>query len=189
MEKDDITYFALRDAQTETDENLEAAADLYDNLLQGHMQPAMVQNDLTATPLPNEMLQWFEFDFERVDLPDAPLLRRGEAPVWVGSLPGFTVNTGVADAQVQVRAEEFTPDEENEGSVAPHSYAVTIRAHGLDQDLEFTCKDWHQVQQRCRTLEHQLNESHAERHALCQTQDGDLSEEACTFCELGQKGR
>ena len=75
-----------------------------------------------------------------------------------------------------------------EHSEAPKQYDVAIRAHGLDQDEELTCKDWHEVQQRCRTLEQQLDESHAERHASCENQDGDLSEDACAFCERGQKG-
>ena len=188
MNKDDITYFALRDAETETDENLNAAAAMYDNLLRNHTHAVMVQDDITGTPLPNGMLLWFGFDFERAHLPDTPLLKHDDNPVWVGTLPGFTMRTGVADARVEIRAEQFVPDEEDEGSAAPKQYSVAISAHGLDQDEEIICKDWHEVQQRCRTLEQRLDESHAERHASCQDQDSNLSEDACAFCELGQKG-
>ena len=72
--------------------------------------------------------------------------------------------------------------------MAPTQYTVAIRAHGLDQHDQVTCKDWHDVQQRCRILEQRLDASHAERHASCQNQDGDLSEDACAFCEQGQTG-
>ena len=65
MKKEDITRLALWDAETETGENLSAAANLYDKLLQNHTQPVMVQDDITGTHLPNGMLLWFGFDFER----------------------------------------------------------------------------------------------------------------------------
>ena len=188
MKSDQITWLAMRDAETETDENLRAAANLYDRLRRNHTQGLMVQDDIMGTPLPNGLLQWFGFDFERVDLPDTPLLKHGENPIWVGTPPGFTMKTGAADARIEIRAEEFEPDPEYEGSAAPRQYTVTVRAHGLDRDEEVTCKDWHEVQQRCRILEQRLDESHADRHAACGDQDGNLSEDACAFCERGQKG-
>ena len=188
MKKDQAMRFALQDAETETDENLKAAANLYDRLRRNRTQAAMVQDDIMGTPLPNGLLRWFGYDFERVDLPDTPLLKHGDSPVWIGTINGFIMKTGVADARVEIRAEQFKPDEEDEGSVAPKQYDVAIRAHGLDRDEEVTCKDWHEVQQKCRTLEQWLDESHAERHASCENQDGYLSEDACAFCERGQKG-
>ena len=188
MDKDDITHFALRDAETETDETLCAAATMYNNLLRNHTHAVMVQDDITGTPLPNGMLLWFGFDFERTHLPDTPLLKHGDSPVWVGTLPGFTMKTRVADAQVKIRAEQFEPDAGDEGSAIPEHYSIAIRAHGLNPDEEIICKDWYEVQQRCRTLEQRLDETHAERHASCQDQDGNPSQDACAFCELGQKG-
>ena len=188
MERDQTTQLALRDADSETDENLIAAANLYDKLPRNHTQAVMVQDDIMGTPLPNGMLLWFGFDFERADLPDTPLLKHGDSPVWTGTPPGFTMKTGVADARVEIRAEQFDTDEEDESYAAPKHYTVLIRAHGLERDQEITCKDWHDVQQKCRILEQRLDESHAERHASCETQEGNLSENACAFCERGQKG-
>ena len=52
----------------------------------------------------------------------------------------------------------------------------------------FTCPDWHEVQQRCRSVEHQLDESHMERHHHCEDADGNLTPEACQFCERGMAG-
>ena len=188
MNKHEIMYFALRDADTETDEGLTAAANMYDKLTRNHAQATMVQDDITGTPLPNGLLQWFGFDFQRVNLPDTPLLKHGDPPIWVGTLPGFTIQTGVADALVVIRAEQFETDEEEEGSAAPTSYQLTIRAHGFEKEEEVTCKHWHDIQQKCRLLEQRLDNSHAERHALCQDEDNNLSEDACAFCERGQKG-
>ena len=188
MNNDHITLLAMQDAETETDENLRAAANLYNKLRWSQTHALMVQDDLMGTPLPNGLLQWFGFDFESIDLPGTPLLKHDDPPVWVGTLPGFTMKTGVADARIEIRAEQFEPDAEYEGSVAPRQYTVTIKAHGLDRDEEVTCKDWHEVQQKCRILEQRLDESHVDRHATCDGQDGNLSEDACAFCERGQQG-
>lgn len=188
MNKHEIMYFALRDADTETDEDLTAAANMYDKLTRNRTQATIVQDDIMGTPLPNGLLQWFGYDFQRVDLPNTPLLKHDDSPIWVGTLPGFTIQTGVADALVVIRAEQFETDEEEESSAAPTSYQLTIRAHGIDQDEEIICKDWYEVQHRCRSLEHELDGTYAERHALCQNEDNNLSEDACAFCERGQKG-
>ena len=114
----------------------------------------MVQSDIWNTPLPNGMLQWFGYDFERVDLPGVGVLKRGEDPVWVQDLPGFTWEMGISNAMVTISAQEFqsTGDEEKDDSpeMAPTAYTVVVRAHGLDRDEEFTCPHWHKVQQRCR---------------------------------------
>ena len=44
---------------------------------------------------------------------------------------------------------------------------------------------WHEVQQRCRKMEHWLDESHMERHVPCEDIDGNLTADACSFCERG----
>ena len=60
--------------------------------------------------------------------------------------------------------------------------------HGLDRAEVFTCPSWHEVQQRCRRIEQQLDESHMERHDPCEDMDGNLTPEACQFCEQGMAG-
>ena len=72
--------------------------------------------------------------------------------------------------------------------MTPKGYIVTVEAHGLDRAEVFTCPSWHEVQQRCRTMEHRLDESHMERHDPCEDMDGDLTAETCSFCELGLAG-
>ena len=203
MDKNHIKQLALQDAdrlteeslteeslteESLTEESLTAAADMYDKLVRNHTQATMVQDDIMGTPLPNGLLQWFGYEFERVDLPDIPLLKHGDYPIWLGTPRGFAIKTGVADALVEIRAEQFETDEEDEGSAAPTHYELTIKAHGLERAEEITCKHWHEVQQKCRAVEQSLDDSHAERHALCQDEDGNLSENACAFCERGQKG-
>ena len=91
MDKDHIKQLALQDADTETEEGLTAAANMYDKLTRNRTQATMVQDDIMGTPLPNGLLQWFGYDFEHVDLPDTPLLKHGDNPVWVGTLHGFVM--------------------------------------------------------------------------------------------------
>ena len=81
MTKDEITRLAMRDADTESPENLRAASGIYDRLIRSQRTATavMVQDDIPGTPLPNGMLLWFGFDFEWADLPDEPLLR-GDDP-------------------------------------------------------------------------------------------------------------
>ena len=193
MTKDEIKRLAMRDAETESSENLRAAAGIYDRLIRSQRTTSaiMVQDDLLGTPLPNGMLLWFGFDFEWADLPDEPLLRGDEKPRWVGSLPGFTFRTGISDAKVTIETDEFEQNDDNEEReathVTPKGYIVTVEAHGLDRAEVFTCPSWHEVQQRCRTMEHRLDESHMERHVSCEDLDG-VSPDACSFCERGLAG-
>ena len=195
MTKDEITRLAMRDAETESPENLRAAADIYDRLIRSQRTgstPIIVQDDISGTTLPNGSLKWFGYDFDWADLPDEPLLRRDETPRWVGSLPGFTFKTGISDAKVTVEVDEFERDDDDEEveriHVTPKSYIVTVEAHGLDRAEVFTCPSWHEVQQKCRTMEYQLDESEMERHLLCYDEDGNTTADACLFCERGLAG-
>ena len=194
MTKDEITRLAMRDAKTESPENLRAAADIYDRLKRSQRTASaiMVQDDLLGTPLPNGMLLWFSYDFEWADLPDEPLLRGDEKPRWVGTLPGFTFRTGISDAKVTIETDEFErygdSEEGDTIQVTPKRYIVTVEAHGLDRPEVFTCPNWHEVQQRCRTMEHRLDESHMERHDPCEDMDGNPTADACLFCERGLAG-
>ena len=152
----------------------------------------MIQDDIWGTTLPNGMLLWFSFDFEWADLPSEPILRRGDPPKWVGTPPGFTFRSGISDAKVTVETDEFQESddaEEREAThVTPKGYIVTVEAHGLDRAEVFTCPSWHEVQQRCQRVEHELDESHMERHHLCEDMDGNITPEACWFCERGMAG-
>ena len=152
----------------------------------------MVQDDIWGTNLPNGMLLWFGFDFAWADLPSDPVLHRGDPPKWIGTPPGFTFKIGISDAKVTIETDEFQESddaEEREAThVTPKGYTVTIQAHGLDRADVFTCPDWHKVQQRCRSVEDQLDESHMERHHSCEDANGNLTPEACLFCERGMAG-
>ena len=190
MEKDQITRLALRDAANESDENLRAAGRIYDGLT-NHGRPSqsnLIQDDIWGTPLPNGMLKWFGYDFDRVELPEDPVLRGGDPPQWVGTLPGFTYRTGISDARITVETDGFKnegDEEEEETRVTPERYTIAVRAHGFDRDQEAACPDWHQVQQTCRSIERQLDETYHERHNLCQDEEGETTADACSFCERG----
>ena len=194
MTKDEITRLAMRDAETESSENLRAAAGIYDRLIRSQSKvPAdMIQDDIWGTHLPNGLLVWFGYDFEWADLPDEPLLRGDEPPRWVGSLPGFTFRTGISDAKVTIETDELEQYDDSEDEetirVTPKRYIVTVEAHGLDRAEVFTCPNWYEVQQRCRTMEHRLDESYMERHDPCEDMDGNLTADACLFCERGLAG-
>ena len=142
------------------------------------------------------VLRWFGFDFDRIDLPGVGLLRNGDPPRWVGDPPEFTWETGVADALVTITAKEFRSandqyeeqygkQDEEQDEVAPSAYNVTVRAPGVDPDEEFTCPDWHEVQQRCRQLERNLDDSYMERHAGCEDPEGNTTGGACRYCQTG----
>ena len=192
MTRDEAARLAIRDAETESPENLRAASGIYDRLIRGQRTAptVMVQDDIQGTPLPNGMLLWFDFDW--ADLPDEPLLRRDDPPRWVGTLPGFTFRTGISDAKVTVETDGFEQngdcEDEETTQVTPKRYIVTVEAPGLDHAEVFTCPSWHEVQQRCRRMEHRLDESHVERHAPCEDTDGNLTPDACLFCERGLAG-
>ena len=194
MTKDEITRLAMRDAETESPENLRAASGIYDRFIRSQRTAptVMVQDDIPGTPLPNGMLLWFGFDFEWADLPDEPLLRGDETPRWVGSLPGFTFRTGISDAKVTIETGGFERNDDSEDEetirVTPKRYIVTVEAHGLDRAEVFTCPSWHEVKQRCRTMEHRLDESHMERHDPCVDVHGNLTADACSFCERDMAG-
>ena len=116
---------------------------------------------------------WFGFDFDQADLPDEPLLHGDDPPRWVGTLPGSTFRTGISDAKVTVETDGFEQNGDCEDGettqVTPKRYIVTVEAHRLDRAEVFTCRSWHEVQQRCRRMEHRLDESHVERHAPVRT--------------------
>ena len=194
MTKDEITRLAMRDAETESPEGLKAAEGIYDRLTRSQRTaPAdMIQDDIWGTNLPNGSLVWFGYDFDWADLPNDSVLRRGDPPKWVGTPPGFTFKIGISDAKVTIETDGFERSDDNEEReathVTPKGYIVTIEAHGLDRADVFTCPDWYEVQQRCRRVEHELDESHMERHLPCDDADGNLTPEACQFCERGMAG-
>ena len=195
MTKEEIARLAMLDAETESLENLRAAAGIYDRLIRSQKRasnPIIVQNDISGTPLPNGSLHWFGFGFEWADLPDEPLLREDDPPRWVGSWPGFTFRTGISDARVTVEIDEFEQDDDDEEveriHVTPKRYIVTVEAYGFDRALVFTCPSWYEVQQRCRTMEHELDESQMERHYPCEDMDGNPTADTCLFCERGTPG-
>ena len=195
MTKEEIMRLAMLDAETESPENLRAAADIYDRLIRSQRTGSntiIVQDDIFGTTLPNGSLKWFSYDFDWADLPDEPLLRRDDPPRWVGSLPGFTFRTGISDAKVTVEIDEFEQDGDYEEweriHVTPKRYIVTVEAYGFDRALVFTCPSWHEVQQRCRTMEHELDESQMERHDPCEDMDGNPTADTCLFCERGLAG-
>ena len=195
MTKEEITRLAMLDAETESPENLRAAADIHDRLIRSQRTgstPIIVQDDISGTTLPNGSLKWFGYEFDWANLPDEPLLRRDETPRWVGSWSGFIFTTGISDAKVTVEADEFERDDDDEEveriHVTPKRYTVTVEAHGLDRAEVFTCPSWHEVQQKCRTMEYQLDESEMERHLLCYDEDGNTTADTCLFCERGLAG-
>ena len=60
---------------------------------------------------------------------------------------------------------------------------MTVTAHGL-QTGTTKCASWREVQQHCRRIEREMEESFDERHAACGDESG-TSGNACTFCERG----
>ena len=148
----------------------------------------MIQNDIWGTPLPNGMLRWFGFDFDRAELPDDAILHRGNRPQWIGDLPGFIHQTSISDAKVIIEVDKFERDADDDESttVLPKKYQITFDAHGLDRVKVFSCSTWREVQQTCRRMENQLDESRDERHTLCEDEQGNLTAATCSFCERGQ---
>ena len=190
MNKNEIKRLAMKDAETETDENLIAAGAIYDRLFTPPRPPKsdLIQDDIWGTPLPNGLLKWFGYDFDRVELPDEPILKGEERPRWTGTLPGFTYRTGISDARVTVETDGFrtdSEDEDEETRVTPERYTIAVQAHGFDRDQEVVCPDWQQVQQTCRRIERQLDETYHERHHLCLDEEGNTTADTCSFCEQG----
>lgn len=147
----------------------------------------LVQNDIWQTPLPNGSLRRFGFDFDRVELPDEPVLRGEEKPRWIGEPPQFVHRSGISDANLTVEVDEFTETQEYEDDpvvAEPKRYRVTLDAHGMNRPETFTCASWREVQQRCARAEARLDESHAERHEHCVDDMGMATEHACRSCEV-----
>ena len=97
----------------------------------------LVQDDIWGTPLPNGMLRWFGYDFDRVELPDEPILPRYDPPRWVGDLPGFTSTARISDATVTIMVDTFKDQNDpvsqrDEDRVTPQAYLITLNAHGID---------------------------------------------------------
>ena len=95
------------DSDQESMEDLDAGARIHDRLAGTSHNAVMIQDDIWGTNLPNGLLQWFGFDFKQVELPDEGILPRENPPRWVGTPPGFTLRTRVADASVAVRAQDL----------------------------------------------------------------------------------
>ena len=151
---------------------------------------SLIQDDIWGTPLPNGLLRWFGFDFDTASLPYDALLFRGDLIQWTGTLPGFTCKTRISDAKVTIVVDEFELDNEHDDphtvEVLPKRYDVAVDAHGFDRTEMFSSSSWRGVQQTCRRIEQQLDESRHERHAGCQDEQGNLTATACSFCERGQ---
>lgn len=151
---------------------------------------AMVQADAFDTHLPNGMLLWFGYDFERVQLPATPLLPDGEPPRWKGTTaPGFTWEFVILDGKVTVDAAdlEAAPDagqDAEDADWAPGNYNITVNAHGVEPAAVFTVENWCQAQALCALLENRLLDSHEERHSVCLDDEGRGTAEACDYCHL-----
>ena len=91
MTKEEINRLAMQDAEGESPENLRAASGIYDRLTRSRSRvPAdMIQDDIWGTNLPNGLLVWFGFDFDWADLPNDPVLRRGDPPKMGGNPARF----------------------------------------------------------------------------------------------------
>ena len=103
-------------------------------------------------------------------------------------LPGFIHQTSISDAKVIIEVDKFERDADDYESttVLPKKYQITFDAHGLDRVKVFSCSTWREVQQTCRRMENQLDESRDERHTLCEDEQGNLTAATCSFCERGQ---
>lgn len=148
-------------------------------------QATLVQNDLFGSHLPNGMLYWWGFDFNRVDMPDEPALTGEEPPRWVGCLPGFFAEMHVLDAKVMIEADEFELGDEEEGTddeASPTSFRITVDAPGAEERETFTCRSWPEVQQTMRRTERTLDESFVDRHHRCADENGGPTEDACDLC-------
>ena len=189
MDRERAIAMALRDAEDESLENLEAASAMMDRRRGLSHHAIMVQDDVLGTSLPNGMLRWFGFDHDRAELPHEGLMPLDDPPTWVGTPPGFTLRTSVADASVTVVIDELDAPKTLDGTEWAHPlrYSVSLEAHGRPTE-EFTCDSWPKVQRRCRQAAGVLDESHWERHGGCLDERGELSAEACGFCERGTPG-
>ena len=136
----------------------------------------LVQNDHTNTPLPNGMMQWFGSDFDRVEMPDEPILKGEENPVWVWNPPTFAYEWGIADAKLIIEVDDYSMEHEDDCVVAiPKYYRVTLDAPGTSHAETTICKEWHDVQQTCKQAERNLNDNYFLRHSNC-------DDDPCSWC-------
>ena len=138
--------------------------------------------------LPNGSLRWFGFDFDRIELPDDPILRGDDPPVWVRQdLMEFVFETGISDAKVVIYIDEFdiVTGDDDDATATPKVYHVDLSAHGFDRAESFMYLYWRDVQQYCKRAEYRLDESFPERHVGCEDKEGNPTDEACSFCERG----
>ena len=141
----------------------------------------------TGITLPNGSLRWFGFDFDRIELPDDPILQGDDPPTWIKQdLLGFVFETGISDAKVVIYANEFDiVTEDDDATATPKEYQVDLYAQGLDRPESLAYSNWSGVQRYCKRAEEHLDESFSERHANCNDEEGNPTDEACSFCERG----
>jgi len=148
----------------------------------------VVQDDVWDTPLPNGLLRWFGFDFDRVEIPQEPLLNGGDPPRWIGEPPGFVYRCPLADGRAVIEIDEFDETELDDDmeslEATPRYYRVLISAHGMYVDQAFACRSWQEVRARCRRAQHALDESYDERHQNCVDGEGRSTADACDQCSL-----
>ena len=126
----------------------------------------LLQNDTWRTPLPNGMLRWFGFDFDRAEMPDEPLLPGGRKTQWVGANGRFFHQTSISDAWVTIEVAQFKTNGQPMGeftrSVVPREFRVSVQIKG-EESPEISCyEDWTDVQQHCRSAEQKLHLSAGE---------------------------
>ena len=144
----------------------------------------LIQDNFSNTPMPNGLLRWFGFDFDRVELPDDPILPRGKAPVWVGRPPVFQYKNTILDASVIVDIDEWQVEPDPSYDTAkPKSFRMAVEYHGFDIMQTSIWPTWRDVQQAARDIQSRLENDFPERHANCQDENGNLTEESCPFCE------
>ena len=145
----------------------------------------MTQDDPWGTYLPQGSLRWYGFDFDHVRLPYEPLMDDGESTAWIGNPPEFVHRRRVHDADLEVTTHGFECDDTREESldVLPKAYLVNVRAQGMPKTAT-ECADWTQVQQHCRQLAREIEETYDERHAPCQDADGRPTAASCITCQL-----
>ncbi len=129
----------------------------------------LVQNDVWHTPLPNGSPRWF--DFERVELPDEPVLRGEVPPQWVANGPRLICRSSVTDAKITIEIDEFDETElQNDVEsveATPSYFRVSINAHGMRESEIFTCWTWQEVQARCAHALEALDENYLQLHGPC----------------------
>ena len=143
----------------------------------------LMQDNFSNTPLPNGLLRWFGFDFDRAELPEEPLLPRGESPIWVGQPPLFQYKNGISDARVIIEIDDWSIERDPlYDNATPKRYQLAVYAHGFNQAQTSVWPTWHDVQQAAQTIEQELDQNFVERHNNCQDDNGNETEDTCAFC-------